>query len=224
MLICLNDNSLRTSVESIIHIIKKEVNVKEIKFIEKDSDLLVKKLTPIFSKLGPKYKQYMGQISKILSGFDHKKIQEIEDKESFSIMVNNQKITINLDEVTISTEDIKGWAVSKDNQATIALDTNIDYSLKSEGITRDIINRIQKHRKKLGLDVVDNIKITIFANDYILKSLKDNQEFLAEETLANQLIYNDTLANLNISNNLISFEIDDNKVAILISKNNRYGK
>ena len=62
-----------------------------------------------------------------------------------------------------------------DNDVLIILDTNVYDELKTEGLAREIINRIQKLRKKAGLEATDDVLV-----QYEL--VKDNMEF--EKVLA----------------------------------------
>lgn len=62
-----------------------------------------------------------------------------------------------------------------DNDVLIILDTNVYDELKTEGLAREIINRIQKLRKKAGLEATDDVLV-----QYDL--VKDNMDF--EKVLA----------------------------------------
>ena len=70
---------------------------------------------------------------------------------------------------------------------TIALDMTITQKLKNEGLARELVNRIQNHRKDQGFEVTDRIDI-ILKNEFELeKAIKENINYILNETLANTL-------------------------------------
>jgi isoleucyl-tRNA synthetase len=52
-----------------------------------------------------------------------------------------------------------GHQVNTDQDVLVILDTTIHEELKLEGITREFINRVQRYRKKLGLQPTDDIQV-----------------------------------------------------------------
>jgi isoleucyl-tRNA synthetase len=65
--------------------------------------------------------------------------------------IDVQGYEITLDDVEISTKDIPGWTVTSDGKTTVALDLTLTDELKSEGIAREFINRVQNLRKEKDL-------------------------------------------------------------------------
>ena len=63
--------------------------------------------------------------------------------QSLLISLDGNDQLINLDEVDVMTQDMEGWLVANEGSLTVALDTEIDESLKQEGIAREFVNRIQ---------------------------------------------------------------------------------
>jgi isoleucyl-tRNA synthetase len=51
----------------------------------------------------------------------------------------------------IIAEDVPGWQVANLGKLTVALDVTITEELKQEGISRELINRIQNLRKAKGI-------------------------------------------------------------------------
>ena len=109
-------------------------------------------------------------------------------------------------------EDIEGWQVGSENGYTIALDVNINDKLKNEGISREIVNKIQNLRKDSNFNVSDKIIINIVNNNLIDKALEDNLDYVKNETLA---------VEVNFVNKLDlpkEFEFDNIKLELEIKK------
>jgi len=70
----------------------------------------------------------------------------------------------------------------------VELDTAITNELKQEGIIREIVRNIQSLRKKAGLTPSDtDVAISYFANEKLIKILKENQKQILQSTRSKEL-------------------------------------
>lgn len=126
-------------------------------------------------------------------------------------MLDSGEITLTLEDVEISSEDIPGWLVASEGKLTVALDITLTEDLKKEGIARDLVNRIQNLRKDSGLEVQDKINITVVNNTEIINgAIEDNQGYICEETQAVSLQVVDEVIDGQI------LEIDEHRIEIKI--------
>ena len=63
----------------------------------------------------------------------------------------------------------------------------IRYNRCKEGISREIVNRIQNIRKESGLEVTDRINIEIASHSELDDAIKTNEQYIKDETLADLL-------------------------------------
>ncbi|MXO34847.1 isoleucine--tRNA ligase [Apibacter sp. B3889] len=196
----------RENFESIIPIIKQEVNVKEVQLLnpEEASDIIVKAVKPNFKTLGPKLGKDLKAVSQELQQLSSSQIEELEKNGTITL----SGYELNLDDVEIRTQDITGWLVANDGKLTVALDITITPELKSEGIARELVNKIQNLRKENGLEVTDKISLEIQANEEIEKSVNENMEYICSETLTQKLTF--------VSNTTDGTELDINEIKIKI--------
>ncbi|MGC6428523.1 MAG: isoleucine--tRNA ligase [Flavobacteriales bacterium] len=187
MMVPIQNDKFKKQVNSISSLVLAEVNVKTLEFMDSESGILVKKIKPNFKTLGPKFGRNMKSIAAEINLFDSDDIKQIEQKGFSEINVNNETIKIELSDVEISTEDIPGWAVASINGNTVALDININESLKKEGLAREVINRIQNLRKDLSFEVTDRIQATIFACESLENAINDNLNYICSETLCDDI-------------------------------------
>ncbi len=80
-----------------------------------------------------------------------------------------------------------GLAVASEGDLVIALDTNLTPELVSEGLARELVNRIQNLRKDTGLDVADRITLTLSAAPALLAAAETHRAFIQSETLCTPL-------------------------------------
>jgi isoleucyl-tRNA synthetase len=182
----LNDK-VKRQVESIKDLVLSEVNVKELEFMTSDSGILVKKIKPNFKTLGPKFGQQMKAISQAISQFSSEDISTIEQEESYPLNIGDSEIQIEPSDVIITTEDIPGWVVTSMNGNTVALDISLSEGLISEGLAREVINRIQNLRKDQGFEVTDRIEITLSAEEKLATAINNNLNYICSETLADEI-------------------------------------
>ncbi len=214
MIPVLNDE-FKDKVEAIKNLILSEVNIKNIEYVTDASGILVKKVKPNFKALGPKYGKLMKNIAAKINQFNQEDINKLETEEIYKFELDGNSIEININDVEILTEDIPGWVVANIDKLTVALDITITEQLKSEGIARELVNRIQNIRKDLNFEVTDKISIEIEKNENINKAINENFSYICSETLTESLNFVDKID----ENNKLSVEItDDDNVLIKVMR------
>jgi len=202
------DEKFAQRVKNVEAIIKAEVNVKEIQYIDDASGLLVKKVKPNFAKLGKQYGPKMKEVSAVINSITKEEISTIEKTGT----LKKGEFDLVLEDVLISSEDIPGWSVASEGGITVALDITLTEELKKEGIARDFVNRIQNLRKDMGLEVQDKIAIEVQKDsDQINTALSEFADYIRTETQAFTL---DIKAQLNDG---VEVEMEESVLKIKIS-------
>lgn len=205
------DKHQQESIEAIRDLILNEVNVKELKYVDNESGILVKKVKPDFKKLGPRYGKIMKQLAAVTQSMEQKSIQELEKQGSYTFDIEGQSVTIELSDVEIISEDIEGWLVANEGNLTVALDITVTDQLRKEGIARELVNRIQNLRKQNGLDITDRIKIILTDTDQIRDVVCEYKNYIAGQVLADELILDKNVLGSEV-------DIDDFYLNILVEK------
>jgi isoleucyl-tRNA synthetase len=188
------NKDFKEKLEAIKNLILSEVNVKEIEYLEADSDILVKKIKANFKALGPKYGKQMKAIAAAVAEFSQADIAALERSGTYELEIEGEKITLTTEDVEISSQDIPGWLVAFDKGLTVALDITLTEQLKEEGIARELVNRIQNLRKDKDFQVTDRINLKIQRNNAINSAVKNNLNYICAETLASSLELVDNLS------------------------------
>lgn len=204
------DAKTEAQILAVSELIKQEVNVKELVLINADeaSHLIVKQIKPNFKTLGSRLGKDMKTVGAEISGLNAEQISALEKEGKIDI----QGYEISTDDVEIFTKDIPGWTVASEGKMTVALDLNINEELKSEGIAREFINRVQNLRKDKDFDLTDRISIQIEVNSPFEKELINNQLYISEEVLSDKIEIVNSLSNFD------EIEIDDVKFKLLVNK------
>ena len=170
-----------------------EINIKEVKVIDDESNILIKEIKPNYKNLGPKYGKEIKNIVKKINSFGLDEIKEIEANSSIPLLFNKKNIILDIDDVEIISKDIDGYAVASSQGITVALDIKLSKSLINEGRAREIVNRLQNLRKNSGFKVTDKIEIAFSKNKIIEEVINKNKEYIKNETLAKKITFDQSI-------------------------------
>ncbi len=177
------DSRFASEVKQVEQIIRNEVNVKSVEYIDDASGLLVKKVKPNFPKLGKQYGYRMKEVSRVILALSREEVSTLEKTGKLT----KGGYDLVSDDVLITSEDIPGWSVASDGSITVALDIQVSDELRQEGIARDFVNRVQNLRKDLGLEVLDKIRIDLEsagAEQQAVQAIRSFTEYISRETQA----------------------------------------
>lgn len=200
------DEEQRTRIEAVKTLIMNEVNVKEVKFVEGTSDVLVKRVKCDFKKLGPKFGKQMKAVAAAVSGMTQEAIAELEKQGFYTFRLEGGEAVVEADDVEIFSEDIPGWLVANEGRLTVALEVTVTEALRREGIARELVNRIQNLRKANGLEITDKIKITISKNPQTDDAVNEYKDYICRQVLGVSLLLADVVENgteLNVNDCLL---------------------
>ncbi len=201
-------NRLKKVEELIIN----ETNVKTIDYLDDDAGILIKKIKPNFRTLGVKFGAQLKVITPKINSLTQTDIAQFESDGFFNIEIEGEMIELQLTDVEISSQDIPGWLVASEDGLTVALDINLTDVLKKEGLSRDIVNRIQNLRKDQNLEVQDKIDILYTTHDKLIQeAMEVHQQSIQHETQAKTILFNADLPNG------ISLDIDGAEIIIQLN-------
>ncbi|MBO5838989.1 MAG: isoleucine--tRNA ligase [Bacteroidales bacterium] len=181
------DATQQSHIEAVKDLILSEVNVKGIEFLTKENNVLVKSIKANFKTLGPKFGPKMKAIAAAITAFTQDDIAKIESEGKYVLNIDGSEIEIALSDVEIITQDIPGWVVANEDALTVALDTTITDDLRMEGVSRELVNRIQNIRKESNFDVTDNIIVEIEQHNLLCPAVERFMDYICSETLTKEL-------------------------------------
>jgi len=191
-------------------LILSETNIKDIEYITDAAGFIKKKVKPNFKALGAKVGKDMKAVAEAITNFGQDEISKLESEGSIAVL--DAKYSILLSDVEIIAEDVPGWQVANLGKLTVALDVTLTNELKQEGISRELINRIQNLRKEKGFEVTDKIKVRLENHEFVGGAVKNNLAYICAEILADSLVLEDQLQQGDI------IVIEEHKIYIVISK------
>lgn len=183
--------AFQTKVEKVKELILSETNIKDISFITDTTGIVKKKIKPNFKVLGAKVGKDMKIVAAAIQALDDSQINILE--QTGALELTGTAYSIKPEDVEIIAEDVAGWQVANIGKLTVALDINITAELKKEGLSRELVNRIQNLRKEKGLEVTDRIHVNVTQNTEIQDAVNDNLSYICTEILAESLDFKESV-------------------------------
>ena len=180
---------IRARLAAVKSVILSEVNVKEMDFIEDTSGIMTLRIKPNFKLLGKTYGARMKEIAAAFAALEQPVISAIQKAETagetYVLTLPGGEVLLNPGDYAISSEDVAGWQVASEASLTVALDIEVTEELRMEGLSRELVNRIQNLRKSSGFEVTDRIETLVYADDAALAaSLSVYGEYVKSQTLS----------------------------------------
>ncbi len=181
------DAEQEQDILAVKELILSETNIKELKIAGGDDHVLVKKVKPNFRELGKRYGKLMKAVAAALAELPQEEITKLEKEGKVSFDLEGTAVEILTSDVEIISEDMPGWNVASEGRVTVALDINVTEDLRQEGVARELIKRIQNHRKTAGFEVTDRIRIVIEPNEQTDAVIAQYKDYIAGQVLATSI-------------------------------------
>ena len=211
--VSVSSNKVKNIIEEFKNIILDELNIKELEILDSSSNLLEPKVIPNFKVIGPKFGKLTQKVGNTLKELGTEKAYELNERGIITINVDGREIEITKDMVEFKWVAKEELVLEEDRGISIGLDIHIDEDLRLEGLSRDIVNRIQNTRKKSDLDVLDKIVVYIETeSDNIKKAISKFEDYIKKETLSIDIVTDRQI------DNMLEWDIDGIKVKIGVEK------
>jgi len=183
IMIPVRDPKERRAIDKVKDVIVDEINVKSIEYIDDDSGIVQKTAKPNFKKLGARFGKNMGAVTEAVKSLSGEQLSRYEIQGSLSLTIAGSEEVFSADDIEVIRKDVEGWLVESEGRLTVALDTELNEELISEGLARELVNRVQNLRKESGFEVTDRIRIYVEATPRLDAALTSMQEYIMRETL-----------------------------------------
>lgn len=178
------DGRKQSVIENLVPLIKEELNVKEVVFIQDLSEYMNFKVVPNFKEVGKSIGSKMKDFQSSLLNLSKEEIMKLLNEEDIVISLCNEKINVTSAMVDIRVEEKKGYNVAKENDLFVILNTERTEKLIKEGMAREFVSKVQQLRKMRELNVIDRICIMYNGSLYFDEVINEFETYIKEETLA----------------------------------------
>ena len=185
LIVVTRDEAVTGAVGSHRELIEEELNVREVVLERDEGDLAELSAKANFKELGPRFGPRMREFAAAIAGLSHGDVDRLLDGESIVVLGE----ALNGADVIVQRTARPGVVVGSAPALLVALDTQLDATLRSEGLAREIINRLQSLRRDGSLDVSDRISVEWHSEaKEVIDAMRTHRELIATEVLAAAII------------------------------------
>ncbi len=180
----------RAAISARAELVKAELNVKQLDFVEEESELVSYAVKPNYRSLGPRFGKRMPQVAAAVEALDPVHVAAVmAEGGEVGINVDGDEHAIGADEVTLSLQPLEGYEVEAEAGHAVALQLELDDELRREGLAREIVHAVQNARKEAGLEITDRIELGLGGDEELLAAAREHQPYIAGEVLATAIAY-----------------------------------
>ncbi len=174
------------------HLIADELNVKRVEFLTDETQFVSLKPKPNFRVLGKKVGKSMRAVQDIIAHFTHEQLKKLQEGGNVTIQVEGADLILTPEDVEVERSVHEGMIAANAGAITIALDTKLNDQLLLEGLSRELVNKINSMRRDGGFDVSDRIHISMKTTDRVRESFRVHGDYINNEVLAVSVNFKDT--------------------------------
>ena len=186
------DSNISSKISEFESVIKEELNVKELVYISNMSDYMDYIVKPNFREVGKLFGSNVNEFAKLLNTLSVSEIEKLKtDSINVSFMGEHLEITPSM--VLISVNVKEGYCSSNNGKVFVILNTDLNEDLILEGLAREFVRKVQSLRKDNDYVITDRINVLYSGSSMLDKMISKYEEYIKNETLAIDLIKDDSL-------------------------------
>jgi isoleucyl-tRNA synthetase len=175
-------------LQQLIPLLADELNVKQVSFLSSADDLVTLEAKANFRSLGKKFGKDTPLAAKAVAALGSDALMAFEKGEALAISVGNDSRTLDPEDLTILRRASGDLIVKEAAGYFVAIDPVVTPELRSEGLAREVVSRIQRMRKDAGLAVSDRIIVGITGTAELEEAVRSHSGRIADEVLAREII------------------------------------
>jgi isoleucyl-tRNA synthetase len=170
-------------------IIRDELNVKDVQFIDDSSQFISYSFKPQLRTVGPKYGKLLGAIRTALGSLDGAAaMATLKAGEPLRFTFDGQDVELFEEDLLIETARQERYVSETEGTLTVILDTQLTDELIEEGFVREIVSKVQTMRKEAGFEVMDHIAFYAGANAKLNELIQKNSAQIMSDTLTDRIV------------------------------------
>ena len=171
-------------VEPLLPLLRSELNVKQVSLVTTADDLVTLEAKPNFRSLGRKFGKVTPLAATAVQSLASEHLRAFEHGEPLALTVENETHTLDADDLTIVRRATGAFVVKEAGGRFAAIDPTMTPALRTEGLAREVVSRVQRMRKDAGFSVSDRIRLEIEGAAEIEAAVREYKEWIAGEVLA----------------------------------------
>ena len=170
-------------------IIKAELNIKDVEFVDDVSRFASYSFKPQLRTLGRRFGKNINAVREILANINGAAaMAELTEKGTLTIDVAGTPEALTEEDLLIETIKSDDYVTDQNGAMTVVLETKLNDGLIEEGFVRELVSKLQNMRKDSGFEVMDHIKVYVSGNERISDIFTRNSEYIRTQVLADEIV------------------------------------
>jgi isoleucyl-tRNA synthetase len=190
-------------------ILREELNVKELVLTSDPAAVSEVRVKPNFKSIGAKFKKDSKAVADAITGADAAALAATLRSEGKAVIGGFELVP---EDVIVESADREGYSGGEWKGIQVYVTTAMDDGLLKEGLSRELVRRIQMMRKELDLSYDSHIETQIAGDDETNRAAEAFRAYIQQETLS------DALTIGSVGDAYKEWDVDDRKLKISIRK------
>jgi isoleucyl-tRNA synthetase len=180
----------REAIERLADVVRDELNVKQLRFVEQADELGSYEIKPNYRTLGPRFGKQMPHVAEAVAGLDPAVVADaLREGRPIGVHVGGAEHELGADDLLLRLEPLEGYQLEREASHAVALELTLDEDLRREGLAREVVHAVQNARKAAGLAVEDRIALNLGGDSDLLDAARAHESYVTGETLATSMAY-----------------------------------
>ncbi|MCX5767041.1 MAG: isoleucine--tRNA ligase [Gemmatimonadetes bacterium] len=175
--------------DSLTALLAGELNIKSVRVATDFAQIGTAEAKADFKVLGKRAGKDMKAVAAVIESWPAASVLEVYFGASVNVAVDDRTYAVGPEDVKVT---LRG--VATDGRWAVALDTTITPALRTEGMAREIVSRVQRLRKETGLAVSDRIRLQVAGPAEVQAAVEAYRVWISGEVLARELVVLDAIA------------------------------
>jgi isoleucyl-tRNA synthetase len=180
----------RAAIEQLSEVVREELNVKTLRFVEQADELGSYEVKPNYRTLGPRFGRAMPQVAAAIEALDPAHVATaLREGRTIGVAINGHDHQLTADDLVLAMRPLEGYQLEREGSHAVALELTLDDALRREGLAREVVHAVQNARKAAGLQIEDRIALTLAGDAELLDAARTHEPYVTGETLATRVEY-----------------------------------
>src|SRR3954469_4639397 len=180
----------RAAIERLSDVVADELNVKELRFVERADELGSYEVKPNYRTLGPRFGKDMPKVADAIAALDPGHVAAaLREERPIGFALDGSEHQLVAEDLLLAMKPLEGYQVEREGAHAVALELALDEELHQEGLAREVVRAVQETRKRAGLDVSDRIALTLGGDETLLDAARAHEPYVTGEVLAVEISY-----------------------------------
>ncbi len=177
------------TLKDLVLLIEEELNIKKVTFVSDLAKYMNFTVKPNYKEVGKVFGPKIKDFAAKLENLTEEEIVALNSGKELDLDVAGEKYTVTKDMVDIRISAKEGFNVGMEDNLFVIINTEITKELLYEGMARELISKVQNLRKTSNFEIENRITLYIDCTDLVKEVIKDNEDYIKNETLATKIEY-----------------------------------